>query len=85
MKFLSLDWRLLLGKLKILSAKQVCKILSDHGFIQVRQRESHIIMQKQIEESTITIPVPNYKEIPIGTLQSLIRQSNLPKSLFELN
>jgi predicted RNA binding protein YcfA (HicA-like mRNA interferase family) len=74
-----------LGKLKILSAKKVCKILSKRGFIQVRPRGSHIIMQKQIQDSTITIPIPNYKQIPIGTLRSIIRQSGLPKSLFESN
>jgi len=72
-----------LGKLRVLSAKQVCQILAEQGFIQVRQRGSHIIMQKKIDDSTITIPVPNYSEIKIGTLQSIIRQSNLPRSLFE--
>jgi len=72
-----------LGKLKRLSAQQVCKILSQEGFIKVRQKGSHIIMQKAIPDSTITIPIPNYKEIPLGTLQSIIRQSGLPRSLFE--
>jgi predicted RNA binding protein YcfA (HicA-like mRNA interferase family) len=72
-----------LGKLRVLSAKQVCQILTKQGFIQVRQRGSHIIMQKKIDDSTLTIPVPNYSEIKIGTLQSIIRQSNLPRSLFE--
>jgi predicted RNA binding protein YcfA (HicA-like mRNA interferase family) len=72
-----------LGKLRVLSAKQVCQILTEQGFIQVRQRGSHIIMQKKIDDSTLTIPVPNYSEIKIGTLQSIIRQSNLPRSLFE--
>ena len=72
-----------MGKLRVLSAKQVCQILTEQGFIQVRQRGSHIIMQKKIDDSTITIPVPNYSEIKIGTLQSIIRQSNLPRSLFD--
>lgn len=72
-----------MGKLRVLSAKQVCQILTKQGFIQVRQRGSHIIMQKKIDDSTLTIPVPNYSEIKIGTLQSIIRQSNLPRSLFE--
>ena len=72
-----------MGKLRVLSAKQVCQILTEQGFIQVRQRGSHIIMQKKFDDSTITIPVPNYSEIKIGTLQSIIRQSNLPRSLFE--
>ncbi len=72
-----------MGKLRVLSAKEVCQILNKNGFIQVRQRGSHIIMQKKIDDSTITIPVPNYSEIKIGTLQSIIRQSGLPRSLFE--
>jgi len=72
-----------LGKLRVLSAKEVCQILNKNGFIQVRQRGSHIMMQKKIDDSTITIPVPNYSEIKIGTLQSIIRQSGLPRSLFE--
>ena len=72
-----------MGKLRVFSAKQVCQILIEHGFLQVRQRGSHIIIQKKIDNSTITIPVPNYSEIKIGTLQSIIRQSGLPRSLFE--
>ncbi|UXE63000.1 MAG: type II toxin-antitoxin system HicA family toxin [Woronichinia naegeliana WA131] len=48
-----------MGKLRVLSAKQVCQILTEQGFIQVRQRGSHIIMQKKIDNSTLTIPVPN--------------------------
>ena len=73
-----------MGKLRILSAKQVCQILTEHGFVQVRQRGSHIIMQKKIDDSTITVPVPNYSEVKIGTLQSIVRQSGLRRSLFEL-
>jgi len=72
-----------LGKLKILSGKEVCRILKKHGFFEVRQRGSHIIMQKGTETSTITVPVPNHKEIRLGTLQSIIRQSGISKSVFE--
>ena len=71
-----------MGKLSILSGKEVCKILSNYGFIEIRQKGSHIIIQKQFEGTTITIPVPNHNEIKIGTLQSIIRQSGLSKDLF---
>jgi predicted RNA binding protein YcfA (HicA-like mRNA interferase family) len=40
-------------------------------------------MQKRTDRSTITVPVPDHREIRIGTLQSIIRQSQLPKELFE--
>jgi len=58
-------------------------ILAQNGFAEVRQRGSHIVMQKQTESSTVTVPVPNHKELRLGTLQSIIRQSGLPRSLFE--
>jgi predicted RNA binding protein YcfA (HicA-like mRNA interferase family) len=40
-------------------------------------------MQKKIEGSTITVPVPDHDELRIGTLQSIIRQSGLLRALFE--
>jgi len=73
-----------LGRLRVLSAQEICRILGQQGFIKVRQRGSHIIMQKQTEGLTITVPVPDYAEVRIGTLQSIIRQSGLPRSLFEI-
>ena len=68
--------------MRTLSRKEVCAILKKHGFEQVRQRGSHIIMQKQVPGSTITVPVPDHKELRIGTLLSIIRQSQLDRSLF---
>lgn len=72
-----------LGKLKVLSGKEVCLILMAHGFEQVRQKGSHVIMQKQVNSSTITVPVPQHKEIKAGTLTSIIRQAQLSRSIFE--
>jgi len=37
-----------MSKLRILSGKEVCRILEKHGFVQVRQRGSHIVMQRKI-------------------------------------
>jgi predicted RNA binding protein YcfA (HicA-like mRNA interferase family) len=73
-----------LAKLRILSGHEVCAILAQHGYEEIRQRGSHIIMQKKTEDSTITIPVPNHKEIRTGTLMSIIRQSRLDRSVFEV-
>ncbi|WP_016951844.1 type II toxin-antitoxin system HicA family toxin [Anabaena sp. PCC 7108] len=72
-----------MGKLRVFSGKEICKILEDNGFIQIRQKGSHIVMQKQIEDSTLTAIVPNHSSVKFGTLMSIIRQSQLPRSLFE--
>jgi predicted RNA binding protein YcfA (HicA-like mRNA interferase family) len=74
-----------LGKLRILSGQEVCKILEQNGYFLVRQRGSHIVMQKRVIGGTLTVPVPNHTEIRMGTLQSIIRQTGLPRSLFEVS
>ena len=58
-------------------------ILAANGFHEVRRRGSHVVMQKQLPETTVTVPVPDHKELRIGTLRSIIRQSALPRSAFE--
>lgn len=40
-------------------------------------------MQKRAANTTVTVPVPMHDEIRIGTLQSIIRQSGLGRTLFE--
>ncbi|MBI5762360.1 MAG: type II toxin-antitoxin system HicA family toxin [Planctomycetes bacterium] len=72
-----------MGRLRVLSGADVCRILADEGFQRVRQRGSHTIMQKATESGTITVPVPMHSELRIGTLLSIIRQSKLPRACFE--
>ena len=72
-----------MGKLLTFSGKQVCQILEQYGFVEVRRKGSHIAMQRKEKERTITVPVPDHKEIRVGTLLSIMRQSGLPRSAFE--
>ncbi len=83
MKSTSPKWRLRLGRLKVFSGPEVCKILEANGFSQVRQKGSHAIMQKTDAGSTVTVPIPLHKELKTGTLQSIIRQSKLGREIFE--
>ena len=72
-----------MGKLRVLSGHDVCQILETQGFSEVRQRGSHIVMQKRDGHTTTTVPVPNHSELKVGTLTSIIRQSGVARSLFE--
>lgn len=40
-------------------------------------------MQKSVDDQTKTVPVPDHRTLRVGTLRSIIRQSGLPRSLFE--
>jgi predicted RNA binding protein YcfA (HicA-like mRNA interferase family) len=72
-----------LARLGVWSGQEICWILAQHGFVEVRRRGSHVVMQRQLPDTTITVPVPDHAELRIGTLRSIIRQSDLPRSLFE--
>lgn len=70
-------------KLRVFSGREVCWLLAEHGFVEVRQRGSHIVMQRLVNGTTVTVPVPDHKELRVGTLMSIIRQSGLSRELFE--
>jgi predicted RNA binding protein YcfA (HicA-like mRNA interferase family) len=72
-----------MGRLRVLSGREVCQILGAQGFFEVRRRGSHIVMQQRADSGTITVPVPDHRELAIGTLLSIIRQSRVPRSCFE--
>jgi predicted RNA binding protein YcfA (HicA-like mRNA interferase family) len=39
-------------------------------------------MQRRTDARTTTVPVPNHREVKIGTLQSIIRQSGIRRERF---
>ena len=72
-----------MGRLRVLSGREVCAILADHGFTDVRRRGSHIVMQRKLGDTTITVPVPDHGTLRTGTLRAIIRQSGVARSEFE--
>jgi predicted RNA binding protein YcfA (HicA-like mRNA interferase family) len=72
-----------LAKLRRLSGNEARAILEAHDYKLVRQRGSHMVMQRKDGATTVTAVVPEHKELKIGTLSSVIRQSRLPRELFE--
>jgi predicted RNA binding protein YcfA (HicA-like mRNA interferase family) len=72
------------GRLLRLSGREARAILERHGFVLVRQRGSHMILQlRKPDGGTITVPIPDHRELKTGTLLGIIDQSALPRALFE--
>lgn len=68
--------------MKSKKAKLIIDILLENNFTFLKQRGSHITYKKD----NITVIVPYHgsnKEIPVGTVLSIIKQSGLDKDLFE--
>jgi predicted RNA binding protein YcfA (HicA-like mRNA interferase family) len=61
----------------------VARLLRAHGFAFVHQRGSHLIFRRQLlGGDRATVPVPNRREIAVGTLKSIIALSGLDEGLF---
>jgi predicted RNA binding protein YcfA (HicA-like mRNA interferase family) len=70
---------------KLYSSNQIIKVLGKYGFVFISQKGSHIKLRKE-GNPTLTVIVPaERKQIPIGTFNSIVRQSGLDKNAFEEN
>ena len=61
--------------LRPLSGKEVVRIFESFGWSVARQRSSHLVMTKEGEIATLSVPL--HKEVAKGTLRSLIRSAGL--------
>lgn len=66
-----------MAKLRVLSGRDVLKILRDFGFHESAQRGSHIKVRRVLEGGqTQSLTVPNHDEIDRGTLHAIFRQAS---------
>ena len=64
-----------MANVPVLSGSEAVKVFQKFGWIVARQSSSHIIMTKEGEFASLS--VPNHREVARGTLRSLIRDANL--------
>ena len=64
-------------KLPQISGKELVKKLMKLGFVITRQKGSHIRIEKNTPNKTIKITIPNHKSIKKGTLNQIIKSTEL--------
>jgi len=69
-----------MASLPVLSGQEVIRAFESFGWTVARRRGSHIVMTKEGE--LVTLSVPDHKEVARGTLRSLIRAANLTADAF---
>ncbi len=70
-------------KLPVLSGKKLVSALKKAGFIEVRQRGSHVSMQRITLGKTYRTVVPLHKELARGTLLDILHQTGLSRDDLE--
>jgi predicted RNA binding protein YcfA (HicA-like mRNA interferase family) len=60
-----------------LSGREIIRALERLGFVQARQRGSHVVMKKSTPEGSVGCVVPLHDEVAIGTLHSILKQAKV--------
>ena len=72
-------------RLPVISGKELITALKKAGFVEVRQRGSHISLQKVTSEITYKTVVPLHRELAKGTIIDILHQTGLSRDdLLEL-
>ncbi|MCK5149659.1 type II toxin-antitoxin system HicA family toxin [Candidatus Pacearchaeota archaeon] len=64
-------------KIPQISGKELIKKLRKFGFVVTRQKGSHIRLEKNTENKTIKITIPNHQILKKGTLNQIIKSIGL--------
>ena len=62
--------------------RQVVNALQRDGWVVVRQKGSHIRLQKHIGNETLKITVPAHHPVKRSTLSHILKQAHLPVEKF---
>jgi predicted RNA binding protein YcfA (HicA-like mRNA interferase family) len=71
-----------MSKVPSLNYQQVIKALRRDGWIVIRQKGSHIRLQKRRPNETLKIIVPAHRPIKRSTLSHILKQARLSVSEF---
>ena len=63
--------------LPVVSGREAIKALCRAGFRVVRQRGSHVRLEKRTEDKMIKLTVPLHKSVKKGTLRRIIKDAGL--------
>ncbi len=66
-----------MSKVPSLSYEQIVRALQRDGWVVVRQRGSHIRLQKRVGEEVLKITVPAHRPVKRSTLAHILKQARL--------
>jgi len=57
--------------------EQLVQVLKKAGFVEKRQKGSHLTMWRDSDKRRVTVPIHAGREVPIGTLRSILRDADI--------
>ena len=71
-----------MSRLPVVSSEQLVTALNKVGFVFIRQKGSHIRLEKQTDKGIIKLTVPRHRMIKRGTLRGIIKDAGLTVDKF---
>jgi len=69
-------------ELRGLSGADLIRRLEQLGFIQIRQRGSHVVLKRSAPGGDVGCVVPLHKELAIGTVRGILKQAKVDLDVF---
>ena len=69
-------------KVPSLEYKRVVKALQRDGWVVVRQKGSHLRLQKHVHDDTLKLTIPAHRPIKRSTLSHILKQARLSVDQF---
>ena len=69
-------------ELPSLRAREVVRILEKAGYVEWRQKGSHLTLYRETDRRPVTVPIHFRKTVPKGTLHAIIKLAGLTTDEF---
>jgi predicted RNA binding protein YcfA (HicA-like mRNA interferase family) len=64
-------------KIPVVTGSELVRILEKIGFVQKRQKGSHLHLFRESDRRRVTVPVHRGKDIPTGTFKAILKDADL--------
>jgi len=61
---------------------ELVRLLKKAGFAEKRQKGSHLTMWRESDKRRVTVPIHSNRDVPIGTLRSILRDAAISANNF---
>ena len=72
-----------MGRLKPLPSREIKRRLEAVGFVEANQKGSHVKFVRRSGDVIDTAIVPKKREVPVGTLRSILSQAHIEPDEWE--
>ena len=70
-------------KVPVLSYEKVVKALKRDGWVVVRQKGSHIRLQKHLQDEILKLTIPAHRPLKKSTLSHILKQARISVDAFQ--